>query len=481
MPVTSSRAALRETRLNFDLSVPLCLCVSFLVSGPAQAVANDNWPQWRGPSGNGTSDSKNLPVSWNAETGENIVWMADMPAWSGSTPVIWGDHIFLMSPSKSEPNTAAESASKGTGGKGGGGKGGGRNKPQDPGGNDLELLCLSKKDGSVRWQRVVDSGNERIYNKQNNSSPSPVTDGKHVWVMTGNGVLTALDFDGKVLWKHDLQREYGKFGLNWGYGSSPLLFDGKVIVEVLHGMRTDDPSYLVSYDGATGKVLWRKERPTDAPSESPDSYSTPALAMVNGKPQIIVSGGDYVTGHDPATGNELWRSGGLNPNRNPNFRSVNSPVVADGMVYAGTRQKPVLALRIGGEGDVTEKNLVWKWTEDGGPDVPTPVTDGKYYYMVADGGIITCIDAKSGKEVYQHRLPTAGKAIIDSSPLLADDKLYITGENGMTVVLAAGSEYKELASNDLDGSWTMSSIAVAGSQLFIRTGTHLYCIGKTTN
>jgi outer membrane protein assembly factor BamB len=203
--------------------------------------------------------------------------------------------------------------------------------------------------------------------------------------------------------------------------------------------------------------------------------------MVNGKPQIVVSGGDYVTGHDPATGDELWRSGGLNPNRNPNFRSVNSPVVADGMVYAGTRQKPVLALKIGGQGDVTEKNLVWKWTEDGGPDVPTPVTDGKYYYMVADGGIITCIDAKTGKEIYQHRLPTAGRAIIDSSPLLADGKLYVTGENGMTVVLAAGPEYKELATNELDGSWTMSSIAVAGSQLFIRTGTHLYCIGKTTN
>jgi len=449
------------------------------------ARANENWPQWRGPTGNGISDSKNLPTTWNLQTNENIVWKSELPSWSGSTPIIWGDHIFLTSPSQSDGNAAPQGAGKGPppgkgfGGKGpppGKGGGGGRIRPQDPGGNDLLLICLSKKDGNLRWQRVVDSGNERVYMKQNNSSPSPVTDGKHVWVMTGNGVLTALDFDGNELWKHNLQQEFGKFGLNWGYGSSPLLHDGKLIIEVLHGMRTDDPSYLVSYDGASGKVMWRRERLTDAPNESPDSYSTPALAMVDGKPQIVVSGGDYVTGHDPKTGEELWRAGGLNPTRSPVFRSVNSPVVADGLVYAGTRQKPVLALRIGGQGDVTERNLVWKWTEDGGPDVPTPVTDSKYFYMVADGGIITCVDAKSGKQIYQNRLGVG--ATIDSSPLLADGKLYITGENSATVVLAAGPEYKELARNELDGSWTMSSIAVAGQQLFVRTGTHLYCIGN---
>ena len=468
----------RDVAILVLRALRLCLSLLFFAA-PLLALGNDNWPQWRGPNGNGTSDSKNLPTTWSLATGENIVWKTELPAWSGSTPVIWGNAIFLTSPSKSGGNAqAADAGGKGRGPGSGaqGGKGGGRNKPQDPGGNDLVLLCLSKNDGSVRWERVVDTGNERIYNKQNNSSPSPVTDGKHVWVMTGNGVLTALDFEGKTLWKHSLQQEYGKFGLNWGYGSSPLLFDGKVIIEVLHGMRTDDPSYLVAFDGDSGKVVWRQERPTDAPNESPDSYSTPALAMVGGKPQIVVSGGDYVTGHDPKTGAELWRAGGLNPNHNGNFRSVNSPVVADGMVYAGTRVKPVLALRVGGQGDVTEKNLVWKWNEDGGPDVPTPVTDGKYYYMVADGGIITCIDAKSGQQIYQHRLGVG--ATIDSSPLLADGKLYITGENSTTVVLAAGPEYKELARNELDGSWTMSSIAVAGQQLFIRTGTHLYCIGS---
>jgi outer membrane protein assembly factor BamB len=433
------------------------------------AGANENWPQWRGPTGNGISDSKNLPTTWSLEKNENIVWKTELPSWSGGTPIIWGDHIFVTSPSPKEDRPPAPpSQDTAKGGKGGRPK-------RDPGGDKLLVLCLSKKNGSLKWSVELDHGNE-TYNKQNATSPSPVTDGKHVWVMTGNGVLTALDFDGKKVWTHNLQQEYGKFGLNWGYGSSPLLLNGNVIVEVLHGHKTDDPSYVVSFKGEDGKVNWRTERPTDAPNEAPDSYSTPALLMVDGKPQIVISGGDYVTGHDPVTGEELWRAGGLNPLKDGFFRSVNSPVVADGMIYAGTRKKPVLALKAGGKGDVTESHLVWKWDAGGGPDVPTPVSDGKYYYMVADDNVITVIDAKTGKQIYQNRLGVG--ATIDSSPLLADGKLYITGENAATVVLAAGPEYKELARNELDGTFTLSSIAVSGQQLFIRTSTHLYCIGN---
>jgi len=475
--------------------------ISFLC---VAAIANDNWPQWRGPAGNGISDSKNLPTKWNSKTGENIIWKMELPSWSGGTPVIWGDYIFLTSPSKDdgtpppppEPPGAFPPGSfsggkggpggktpdgKGPGGKGppggGGGRGGGSsNKPSGPGGQALLLICVSKKDGSLRWQRELDHGN-RVYNKQNSSSPSPVTDGKHVWVMTGNGVLTAFDFDGKELWKKNLQQDFGRFGLNWGYGSSPLFYDGKVIVEVLHGHKTDDPSYVVAFDAATGQVKWRQERPTDAPVESPDAYTTPALVTVDGKPQIVVSGGDYVTGHDPSTGKELWRAAGLNPNKQPNFRIVGSPTVAGDMIYAPTRNKPLLALKTGGSGDVTESHLAWKWDGPGGPDVPSPVCDGTYFYMVADSlQLLTCIDAKTGQQKYQERLSIGGT--IDSSPLLADGNLYITAENSTTVVVAAGPEYKELARNELDGSWTMSSIAVSGQQLFIRTGTHLYCIGN---
>lgn len=443
----------------------------------ASVQAGENWPQWRGPSGNGISDSKNLPTTWSLEKNENIVWKAALPSWSGGTPIIWDDHIFVTSPSAAEaaataapPPAAPADGSKGKGGKSGKAK-------RDPGGQELLLVCLSKKDGSLRWKRVLDVGNA-TYQKQNASSPSPVTDGSHVWVVTGNGVVTAFDFDGKEVWKHNLQKEYGNFGLNWGYGSSPLLFEGKVIIEVLHGNNTDDPSYLVAFDAASGKVAWRKERPTDAERESPDAYTTPAVLTVGGKKQIVVSGGDYVTGHDPETGEELWRAGGLNPGKSPNFRIVGSPVVSDGMIFAPTRQKPLLALRAGGQGDVTQSHLAWKWDETGGPDVPTPISDGKYFYMVADNGLMTCLDAKTGAKFYGPERLNVG-ATITASPLLADGKLYITGENAITVVLAAGPELKPLATNDLDGTFTMSSIAVSGQQLFFRTSTHLYCIGNS--
>lgn len=449
----------------------------FLIAAQSFAQAGENWPQWRGPAGDGTSDAKGLPTTWSLDKNENIVWKTELPSWSGSTPIIWGDHIFVMSPSPQTAATTPEPAAKSSppdgGKKGPGGKGG---RPRrDPGGQELLLVCLSKKDGSIQWQRQLDNENA-TYMKQNASSPSPVTDGKTVWTVTGNGVVTALDFTGKILWTKKLQAEYGPFGLNWGYGSSPLLYQGNLIIEVLHGMKTDDPSYLVALDGATGKTIWRNERPTDAPRESPDSYTTPTVAKINGREQIVIAGGDYLTGHDPQSGSELWRAGGLNPTQSPVWRTVNSPVVKDGFIYIGTRQKPVFAFKIGNSG-VTEKDVVWKWDNDGGPDVPTPVTDGKYFYMVADNGLITCLDAKSGKVVYGPERAGVG-AIVDSSPLLADGKLYLTGENAVTVVLAAGPEFKELAKNELDGTFTMSSLAVSGNQLFLRTSTHLYCLGQ---
>lgn len=499
-----------------------------LAMGGARLEGNEHWPQWRGPFGNGTSDSTGLPLTWNLATGENIVWRTELPSWSGATPIVWGDFIFVMSPSKSEtpsdaagqgrsesgpaaapgggaagagtqggPSGGAPKAApggppgKGFPGKGFGeqrgfgrggfgppggfGKGGYGRANRDPGGQALLLLCLSKKDGRVLWQRELDRGN-RVYNKQNSSSPSPVTDGKHVWAVTGNGVVTALDFEGNILWQKNLQQEYGPFGLNWGYGSSPLLWQDRIIIEVLHGMHTDDPSYLIALEGTTGKVLWRVERPTDAPRESPDAYTTPALLIHDGQPQIVVSGGDYVTAHDPHTGRELWRVPGLNPNRNGNYRIVGSPVVVGNMIYAPTRNRPLLALRFPPGAAAPE--LAWKWDDDGGPDVPTPTSDGTYFYMVADNGLITCIEVATGRKVYQRRLSVG--ATIDASPLLADGKLYITGENAVTVVLAAGPEFQELARNELDGTFTLSSVAVSGDKLFLRTSTHLYCLGRPT-
>ena len=296
-----------------------------------------------------------------------------------------------------------------------------------------------------------------------------------MWVVTGTGAVAAFDIDGKEIWKRNLQDDYGRFGLMWGYASSPLLYNGTLIIEVLHGYRTDDPSYIVAFHAATGEEMWRQERPTDAISESPDAYTTPALLEHDGVTQIVISGGDYVTGHQPDTGKEIWRAGGLNPHQERNYRVVGSPFVVDGIIYAPTRKRPLLALRAGGTGDITDSHLVWKWDGAGAPDVPTPVSDGTYFYMVDDRGLATCLDAKTGEVVWGPERTAQGT--VSASPILADGKLYITNEYAVTTVIAAGSEFKVLATNELDGSYTLSSLAVSGSQLFMRTGTHLYCIG----
>jgi outer membrane protein assembly factor BamB len=257
-----------------------------------------------------------------------------------------------------------------------------------------------------------------------------------------------------------------------GYASSPLLHDGALYAQVLHGMRTDDPSYVLRVDAATGQTVWRVERPTEARVESPDSYTTPALLRHEGATEIVITGGDVVTGHDPATGRELWRVDGLNPRDDPNYRIVASPVVHGDLLFAPTRVRPLLALAPGGRGDVSGSHVRWRF--DDGPDVPTPVTDGTYLYSINDRGIMYVLDARTGETVYgPQRLRNA---TYSGSPVLADGRIYITDEDGVTTVLRAGPVFELLAENDLV-DYTLSSPAVSEGQIFIRTAGFLYAIG----
>jgi outer membrane protein assembly factor BamB len=416
--------------------------VLVLLLGTIAAPRAENWPQWRGPSLDGVSSEKNLPVHWSKT--ESITWKLAMPAWSGSTPIVWGERIFL--------NVAEDLKVRQ--------------------GDNLFLWCVDRNKGDVIWKRPLGGGNHQE-RKQNMSTPSPVTDGQTVWVMTGTGILKAFDFSGKELWARDIQRDYGRFGLNWGYGSSPLLHADSLFVQVLHGMRTDDPSYLLRIDKATGKTVWRVERPTNARMESPDSYATPALLRYGSATEIVLTGGDVVTGHDPATGKELWRADGLNPTNNPSYRIVASPVVHGDLIIAPTRERPMLVLRAGGRGDVTRSHLLWSFNN--GPDVPTPVTDGTYMYVVNDRGILWCLEAKSGKEIYGRQRLRPGT--YGGSFVLADGKLYITNEDGVTSVVKAGPAFEILAENEFD-EYTLSSPAISDGQIFIRTAAFLYCIGK---
>jgi outer membrane protein assembly factor BamB len=268
------------------LPVPIALLLTASCLG---CLLAENWPQWRGGNLDGVSREKNLPVKWS--TTENITWKLPMPAWTGATPIIWGEHIFL---------NVAE-------------------------GDNIQLWCVDRNNAKVLWKKHLSSGNVKM-RKQNMSSPSPVTDGKTVWVMTGTGFLKAFDFSGNELWSRDIQKDYGRFGLNHGYGSSPALRGDSLYVQVLHGMTTDDPSYVLKIDAKTGKTLWRVERPTKAIQESPDSYTTPMFAKAGNAFELIISGGDAVTGHDLSTGKELWRAEGFNVQNNPAYRVIASPL-----------------------------------------------------------------------------------------------------------------------------------------------------------
>ena len=438
-----------------------------------------DWPQWRGPNGNGISSAKDLPVEWTAD--KNIAWKTALPAWSGATPIVIGGRVFVMSPSRqpkiAEPEPATQAPANGQRRNRGGSPQ--RRGPQatvsGPGGDELLLICLSRTDGSELWRTQIDTGNE-LKRKQNNSSPSPVSDGKLVWATTGNGIVSAYSMEGELVWKIDLQKQYGSFGLNWGYASSPLLYNGKLIIEVVHGQNTEDPAYLVALDGGTGKEFWKVERPTDAPYESKDAYTTPIPVKIGNKTQIVVSGGAYVTSHNPNTGKEIWRSGGLNPENSRNYRIIASPVAANGIVYAPSRKTPLLAIKANGKGDVTQSHLVWKMEDKSGPDVPTPISDGTYFYILNDFGQISCFDAQSGDPIWGPEETGIGR--VSSSPILADGKLYLVSETADVAVVQAGPTFKLLGINALDNTYTLSSPAAAGNQLFIRTAEHLYCLSK---
>lgn len=410
--------------------------IGILLMVAAAFGQGENWPQWRGPSLNGVSRETGLPTGWSQTQG--VTWKLPMPGISGSTPIVWGDRIFL---------SAAD-------------------------GDNVQLWSVDRNAGQVLWKKEI-SGNNHAVRKGNMSSPSPVTDGKTIWVLAGTGILKAFDFSGKELWSRDIPKDYGQWGLNHGYGSSPLLHEGSVFVQVLHGMHTDDPSYILKLDGKTGKTVWKVDRPTTAQHESPDAYTTPALVTSGKSLELVISGGDCVTGHDLATGKELWRGTGFNPDNNPAYRVIASPVTWGDMVYVPTRVRPLQAFRSGGRGDITQSHKLFAFLN--GPDVPTPVTDGKYFYSVNDRGIVYCLDAKTGAEIYggQRLKP----ATYSASPVLADGKIYITNEEGLTSVFRAGPQFEVIAENPLN-DYCLSSPAISDGQIFIRTTGHLYCFGQ---
>ena len=438
----------------------MLLRASFLILlGFAAAIAQDSyWPQWRGPLATGHSPkAHDLPVKWS-ET-ENILWKAKLPSWSASTPVVSADTVYLTTAEAGFINPTYDTKKL--------------SRKSETSSDKIFLLALDRKTGKERWRAEADIGNQ-LNRKQNSSSPSPITDGKHIWIMTGNLRLSCFTAAGKLVWKRDLVEDYGQVGLNHGYASTPLLDGDRLFVQVVHGYRSENPSYTVAFDKATGKTVWKELRPAPGIVESKDNYGTPQMAVVNGKKELVVFGGDIATGQDPATGKELWRIGGFNPSNFQMNRTIAGLMtVGDQVIVGANRGKPFISFKAGGRGDVTGKNELW--TNALGPDVPTAATDGTLLYVLKDNGTMNCLDLKTGKPLYESQRIELGT--YSSSPLLADGKLYSINEEGTTTVTKAGPKFEILGVSKLDGYTLASPIAVDG-QLFIRTGEALYCIGR---
>ncbi len=411
----------------------LCVMVVLGISvGDAKA---DNWPGWRGPASNGVAAGANYPIRWSNT--QNVAWKAALPGRGSSTTAVWGDRIFVTSP------------------------GAGKNM----------LLCFDR-DGKKIWQ--VTLGNERggKNRKASGSNPSPTTDGQHVYVYYKSGELVCVDFAGKIVWQKNLQKMYGKDTLWWDLGSSPVLTRNLVVVVCMQ----EGPSYVAGFDKRTGRTVWKQDRTFDAPRETDQSYTTPVVVTEGDRETIVVLGADHVTAHAADTGEELWRVGGLNPDRREYFRSIASPIVADGLVIAPyARGGSLTAIRLGGSGDVTKSHVVWVKP---GPasDVPSPAVIGGRIYVCTDRGEVACADLKTGKKLWGQRVERNRNGF-SASPIVAGGNIYAIREDGKTFVLEQGDAFKLVATNELN-EFTVATPVFTRGQILIRTGEHLYCIGK---
>lgn len=410
----------------------------------------ENWAQWRGPFFNGSTTESNLPASWSRT--ENVAWVTPLPGLSGATPAVWGDTVFVSSPDADR---------------------------------NLNLLCIDARDGKVRWTRQFGTG-DFVKGNNNLASPSPATDGKIVVALYGSGDLAALDFDGKVIWARNLGQEFGKFSIMWLYGSSPLLFNGRLYVQVLQRNPSSYPysddgnpkrdSFLLCIDPQTGRDLWRHIHVTEAKDESMESYATPIpFRGPGGDDELLVVGGNCVSAHAAATGEERWRCYGLNPAGGSWMRVVPSAATLGDMVFAcSPKRGSLLGIRAGGRGDVSASHVAWKVAENS-PDVCTPlVYRDRVYFLDGDRKVLACRNPKTGEKIWDGRLELDG--VTRASPVGADGKIYCISENGSVVIAAAGDEFKPLANIAMGEGPCRSSIAIANGRLFIRTAKNLYCI-----
>ena len=404
---------------------------------------SDNWPAWRGPTGNGISDHVNFPS--NFSNTENVNWKLPLPGVGSSTPAIWGDRIIVTSAIDSKDG----------------------------------VTCFSKS-GKKLWTQKFGSERGGKHKNGSGSNPSPVTDGKYAYLYYKSGTLAALDLDGKKVWEKNLQEEFGADTLWWDLGTSPVLTDEFVIIAVMQEYEGGKPSeskdsYLVAFSKDSGKLAWKTNRTYKVKAETGQSYTTPLVVGEKGDEMIITFGSDHLTGHSAKDGNLIWDCGGYNPTDKAMWRVIASPSISNGIVVVPYGRKGhFAAVKATGKGDITKTNRLW--TKDVGADVPSPIAHDGKAYLVTDRGHIYCFDLESGEEIWNQKLPRSSASYY-SSPVIAGERMVLAREDGIVMVMKLlDGGFDLLSQNEMNERIIASPIPI-DQNLFLRGQKHLFCLG----
>jgi outer membrane protein assembly factor BamB len=431
---------------------------------PPQANGTGHWPSFRGPEAAGIAERQNLPDDWSPATGTNILWRTTIPGLAHSSPVVWGDVLFVTSAISSRPNATFKPGLYGDG-----------DASDDRSAHRWMLYAIDKRTGQIRWERTAAQGEPRNkrHIKSTYASSSPATNGRIVVAWFGSEGIHAFDFDGGLRWSVDLGRvDMGAYDIpsyEWGPASSPIIWNGLVIVQC----DTQTDSFLLALSAETGETVWKTDR-----QELP-SWGTPTIVSTAAGPELVTNASNFVRGYDPKTGRELWHLGGSSKITAP------TPIFANGLhIVASGRapERPVFAVRPGARGDVTPAagataNTAVAWSKSGrGSYMPTPLAYRGILYMLANNGVFDAYDISTGKEIYRERLPLVGSGY-SASPVAADGKIYLSNEDGEMLVVEAGATFKHLATNSM-GETLMATPALSQGVMYVRGAHTLFAIGK---
>jgi outer membrane protein assembly factor BamB len=418
---------------------------------PAGAMAP--WPSFRGPHASGVAEGP-APLKWNGETGEGVLWKAEIPGLSVSSPIVWGGRVFVATAVSSDPNAVLRQAPFGD-----------ILPSKDLARHSWRVLAFDRKTGRVAWDRVAHEGIPRKGHPKSRATATPVTDGKTLVVSFGSEGLYAYDLEGRLLWTVDLLKAGWFDGpeQDWGYASSPVIHKDLVLLQC----DNEKGSFVAAYRLRDGSLAWRTKRDETPSFATPTVYEGPAGA------ELVTHATKSIRGYDPGTGKELWR---LRPNAEV---ATPTPIAARGLIFVAHCSQGIYAVKAGSRGDLTlpegqdqSESIAWS-KRRGGPYTPTPIVYGEYLYTCTSQGVLTCWKAKTGERVYQRRIGAGGSYI--SSPVAADGKLYFSEQDGPIRVVKAGPEYELLATNPM-GEELMATPAISEGVLFVRGLQHLFAI-----